>query len=184
VAVPVARLLVEGAPGSGSVDALADALTAFAPGLLGYGVLALLSRALYARGRGRSAGVAVVVGWCGVAVADVLLVLLLPQAPVVVLLGVGNTVGLTLGAVLLVLALRRSGAGSSLAGAGRTTATALLAALTAAAVGLLLPGPQSPGLAVELVAGGACAVAALLVYAGAVRLLDPSALREVARAGG
>ena len=55
-------------PGSSStrrqpVDPTAAAITAFAPGLLGYGLFALLSRALYARGAVRDAALAITVGW-------------------------------------------------------------------------------------------------------------------------
>ena len=53
-AAPTARVLVLGARGDVDPAQLAWAIAAFAPGLLGYGLLAHVSRALYARGDARS----------------------------------------------------------------------------------------------------------------------------------
>jgi len=57
---PIARVLVLHARGVGTSATLAGAVTAFAPGLLGYGLVAHAGRALYAAGRGRQAAVATV----------------------------------------------------------------------------------------------------------------------------
>ena len=53
VARPAASLLAVLMPAGGvdSVDRLAAGIAGFAPGLVGYGLFAVLSRALYARGR-------------------------------------------------------------------------------------------------------------------------------------
>jgi putative peptidoglycan lipid II flippase len=179
VAGPVARVLVEGAPGVSSVRALAAAITAFAPGLLGYGLLALLSRALYARGDGRTPAVATVVGWLAVAAADVLLVLAFPDAQRVVLLGVGNTVGLSLAGLLLVAGLRRAAGAGAFAGAGRTTVAGAVAGAVALGLGLLLPTPDGAVLLADLGIGAALAVATALVYLAVVRLVHPAAVREL-----
>lgn len=58
----------------------AAAIAGFGPGLLGYGVFAVLSRALYARGDNRTAALTTAVGWLVVPVAAVLLSQLLPDA--------------------------------------------------------------------------------------------------------
>ena len=60
---PAARLLVYPGTGRDLVPALADGITALAPGVLGYGLFALLSRALYARSETRLAGTATAIGW-------------------------------------------------------------------------------------------------------------------------
>src|SRR4051812_28889748 len=57
-APPAARVLVLGAPGGVAPHVLARALVTFAPGLLGYGIIAHLSRAHYARGDARTPAVA------------------------------------------------------------------------------------------------------------------------------
>jgi putative peptidoglycan lipid II flippase len=75
VAAPAgADLLVQGVPGAARSADLAAACEAFAPGLVGYGLLAVLVRAGYARGRVRTAAAATVATWLAVAVTDVALV--------------------------------------------------------------------------------------------------------------
>lgn len=176
-AAPAARLLVRGAPGVESSGALAAATVAFAPGLVGYGVLALLTRALYARHAGRAAAVGTVVAWCVVAVADLLLVAALPDADRVLLLGAGNSLGVTLGGVLLLVLLRRRVGSPSLAGAARTAGVAAVGAGAAVLVGRLVR-PDAPDLVSLLVTAAAAGGAFLLV----ARLLDPVALRGLLRA--
>ena len=176
-AVPVARLLVRGAPGAESSTELAHAAVAFAPGLLGYGLLALLARALYARDDARTPALATVAGWLVVAVADVALVTSLPDADRVVLLGVGNTIGMTVAGLLLLAGLRRAAGPQALRGAARSGAAGLVAAAVAVGLGLLVP----EGLPVLL----ACAATAGVAAAGfllVARLLDPAGVRELLRA--
>lgn len=96
-----------------AVPAMAAGLRAFAPGLVGFGVQALLTRALYVRGRPLTAGLAVALGWLvAVAVPAVALTSGSGAGDTVLLLGVGWTVGMTLSAALLVvLAVRHWGRG-------------------------------------------------------------------------
>jgi putative peptidoglycan lipid II flippase len=180
VAAPAARVLVAGAPGPENVDALARATAAFAPGLVGYGLLALLGRALYARGDGRTPAVATVAGWLVVAVTDVVLVAARPSLDRVVALGIGNTVGMTLAAVLLVAGVRRV-APSALDGAGRALGAGLLGCLVGGAAVFVLPS-FGDSVAASAVACVVLAVVAAGVYLGVVRLLQPDALRELLRA--
>jgi len=114
-AMPVARLFRQSAPGD-----LALGLVAFAPGLVGYGLLALVGRALFARDRGRASASAVVVGWLTVIIADLALVAVFPPERTVTALGLGNSIGMTVAGVLLLLALRRAAGGNALAGLTRT----------------------------------------------------------------
>ncbi len=172
-ALPVAQLLVRGAPGVESSTSLARATAAFAPGLLGYGLLALLTRALNARDDVRTPAVATAVGWAAVAGSDLLLVLALPDVERVVLLGAGNSIGVTLAALLLVRGLRRT----ALDGCGRTLLVGLLGAGIAVLAGLLVP-DIGPVLLRAGLTAGAAAAAFLLV----ARLLDPRGLREALRA--
>ena len=176
-AVPVGRLLVRGAPGAGSSVELAAAAVAFAPGLVGYGLLALLSRAFWARGDARTPALATVAGWLAVAVADVALVLALPDVDRVVLLGIGNSVGVTLAGLLLLGRLLRASGVAALSGAARSTAAGLAGAAVAGATGLLVRGTGPDPVAALLtvvVAGGTFLVVA--------RLLDPTGLRGLLRA--
>ena len=91
----MAWVFVLGPVGSGRPDDLAGALVAFAPGLLGYGVLAVAARALYAAGRGRAAATATAAGWLAVLVADLVAVPLAGPDHAVTALGLGNTIGMT-----------------------------------------------------------------------------------------
>jgi putative peptidoglycan lipid II flippase len=179
---PAARVLVAGAPGDVAPVELARALVAFAPGLVGYGLVAFLTRAHYARGDARTAAVATATGWGAVVVADVVLVVALPRTWTATALGVGTTVGMTLAGSWLALALRQSVGAPALAGTGRALVAGAVAAVGAGALGL--------GLA-ELLpragAGGSVAVAAAVAVVTAVgflllaRVLDQSTLSLVLR---
>ena len=177
VAVPVARLLVQGVPGTDRTGSLGLAVVAFAPGLVGYGLVALLSRALYARNQARTAAVAVAAGWLTVAAADLLLVAALPSADRVLLLGLGNSVGVTLSGALLLRGLRGSLRGS---GAGRS---ALVGGLGAGLAGLVvlvpLPAP-SPGTDLLLTVG--LGTLTVVLFLAVARALDPIGLRGLLRA--
>ncbi|MCA1710459.1 MAG: virulence factor MviN [Actinobacteria bacterium] len=174
LAHPAARVLVD--EGSGR---LARAVIAFAPGLVGYGLLALVSRTLYARGDGRTAGVATVAGWVAVAVVDVVLVAT-TDLDRVVALGIGNTAGMTLAAALLLAGLHRV-APRALRGSGRTTVAGLAGCLAAGVVALLVPS-FGRGVLPSLLACAVVGVLTTAVYAVVVRLVQPSALRELVRA--
>lgn len=174
VAVPVARLL-----DSTQVAAISGAVRGFAPGLLGYGLLALLTRALYARGRGRAAGTATVVGWLAVAGVDVVLVTGTSLAPVTAL-GLGNTVGMTLAAVLLARAVGRSSPGALL-GARRTLLAAGCAGVVAALAVGALPLPGDTAVLTNLLLGAGLAVVAGLLYAAVLAVADPAGLRTLRR---
>jgi putative peptidoglycan lipid II flippase len=174
VAEPAARLLVAGVPGPENVHALADGVVAFAPGLVGYGLVALLGRALYARNEGRVVAVATVVGWLAVALLDVGLVVG-TDLDRVTALGLGNTGGMTVAGVLLLLGLHRVSP-DALRGCGRTAAVAVVAAGLAVGVGAVVP-DLGRSAAQSLLS--ALVVAGLVggVFLAVVRVLRPDALR-------
>jgi putative peptidoglycan lipid II flippase len=94
-----------------AVPAMAAGLRAFAPGLVGFGIQAILTRALYIRGRPVAAGLAVALGW---AIAVLVPALTLDEesgaALTVILIGVGWSIGMTIAAlVLVVLTVRHWG---------------------------------------------------------------------------
>jgi putative peptidoglycan lipid II flippase len=170
IASPASRVLLAAAPGSADGPAhLAAAIRALAVGLVGYGILAVTSRALFADARARAAGAATVTGWLVVLIADVVLTQLWPGSPRATLLGVGNTVGMTVAGGLLLGCLRvRVGALS------RTSSAGLAAALAAAVVGLVAARPLSGDGTAEavgavLVAGALAAVAGIAVLMALAR---------------
>jgi putative peptidoglycan lipid II flippase len=173
-------VLVAGVPGPDNVSALADAARSFAPGLVGYGLLALLGRALLARGDTRTPMLATVVGWLTVAVLDVVLVAAWPDLDRVVALGIGNTAGMTVAGLLFLVGLRRASP-ASLHGAGRASAAGVAGCFAAAAVAWLLP---SFGRSISASVGD-CALLAVVAggaYLAVVRAVHPGAWRALIRA--
>ena len=141
-AVPAARLFA-GHPAQ--ARQLALALAAFAPGLVGYGLVACLSRVLLADGRNRAAAAAMAGGWLIVIVVDVIAVGMVPPRWVVPVLGLGNTVGLVVSGAALLAAVRRARGGAALQGTVRAAAAGLAGAVAGAAAGAGCPRPcRSP----------------------------------------
>jgi putative peptidoglycan lipid II flippase len=171
-AAPTARVLALGAPGNADSLALAWTVVAFAPGLLGYGIVAYVGRALYARQRWRPAAAAICAGWVVVIGADLALLPSFALRWRVVALGVGNSIGMTVAAVLLLRALRTVTDGVALARLARTGLGALAGAVAGGAAGLgvtVAAGHRSALVSVAVaVAAAAVAVATCLVCAAAV----------------
>lgn len=184
-AQPAARVLLQGAPGRPSVTPLAVGIAALAPGLIGFGLYALLSRALYAQGRAWQTAIVTVIGWGTVLAADLVLAQALPPADRVLALAIGNSIGMTvLGALLAVAVARRSGP-PAFAGVGRTAVAAVVGAVLATGAGLLAARGLTGG--GVLAAAGQLALVCLVVLAvfGAIAwwLCGPD-LRALAAARG
>ncbi|MEV4483863.1 murein biosynthesis integral membrane protein MurJ [Micromonospora coxensis] len=118
-----------------AAPAAAAAVAGFAPGLLGYGLFAVLTRALYARGETRTATWATAVGWLAVPVAVLLLGALLPLRDRVLAVALANSAGMLLLGGLLLVAVARAAGRPALAGVGRAAAAGLAAAALAAPAG-------------------------------------------------
>ncbi|GAA2194672.1 murein biosynthesis integral membrane protein MurJ [Micromonospora lupini] len=114
----------------------AAAITGYAPGLVGYGLFAILTRALYARGETRAATAATAVGFLVVPPAVLVLGAILPVRDRVLAVTSANSVGMVVLGVLLVTAVLRSAGRPALAGAARAGAAGGLAGLLAALAGL------------------------------------------------
>jgi len=180
--VPLARVFQSHVSQSADARQLAIALAAFAPGLVGYGLTANLSRVLYADGRNRAAALAVSGGWLLVIVADLLIVPFVPRSAVVPWLGVCTTIGLTGSGIALLILVRRFRGPGALRGCGRATLAGLGGALAGAAAGLgvsaaLRPAGFLPNVGVTLAASAAVLAAFLAVVA----LADGGDLRAVVR---
>ncbi|WP_187697878.1 murein biosynthesis integral membrane protein MurJ [Cellulomonas telluris] len=165
-----------------------DALVPLAPGVVGLAVLFHVSRCLYALERARSAVAVNALGWGVVTVTALLLVALVRGTEVSVLaaLGAATAVGMTVGAVVALVALRRAAGPAALTGLLRTVAVVVGAAALGAVAGrwvadsvLLLAG-EGPLSATGAAAGGA--VTAAVVVAAAAALLDRGTIAGVARA--
>ncbi|QTE30716.1 murein biosynthesis integral membrane protein MurJ [Pengzhenrongella sicca] len=129
---------VDASNDTAALAAMEPTLVWLAPGLLGYALIFQLSRVLFALERGRAAVLAVVTGWLAVVVASVVAVLALTAdgpsgADALRGLAIGNTIGMTVAGVVLLVAVRRSAGPAALAGVPRT----LLVAGASAALGAL-----------------------------------------------
>jgi putative peptidoglycan lipid II flippase len=179
---PAARVVVLGAPGGVDPHILARALVTFAPGLVGYGMVAHLSRAHYARNDARTPAVATAAGWTLAVVVDIVLVLALPRDWTAAALGIGTTVGMTAAGGALALTLRRRAGADALHRVMPTAWAAVAGATVAAALGYLF-GRALPdsGVAASAVFTGVVAAVALTIFLGVVAVLDRSTLTLLLR---
>lgn len=172
-----------GAGGSSpqAIAALPGALVAFAPGLVGFGLLALLTRALYVRGRPLDAALAAALGWSLAALPPVLLVGVGGTASEVLrTLGVASSLGMTVAGLLLVLLVRRAWGREATRGAGRTAGAVIVAlALAAAAGDVVTRGRSMDGLLEAVLVGVAAALAALVAGLLAVFYGDRRMMGEI-----
>jgi len=179
VAVPVARAFPALHPAVASQFALA--LAAFAPGLVGYGLTACLSRVLLADGRNRAALIAMVGGWLVVIGVDVVAVPLVSASAVVPVLGIANTVGMTVSGIALLVAVGRTRGAAALRGSTRAIGAGLAGAAAGAAAGLVLTAAV-PVLAGHWLNAGlalAAGICAAVAFCAVVAVLDGGDLRSV-----
>jgi putative peptidoglycan lipid II flippase len=177
VAVPAAHVL---AKQPDQVPQLILGFATFAPGVAGLGVIANLSRVMFALGRLKIAAAALGGSWLMVIIADTILAELAPPHLVVAALGLGNTVGQTLVAIPLVIVTRRVRGPAAVRGVSRATLAGLAAGAVGGAVGVVV-GVALPVSHRLLAAGGAVAAASSAVVAFGVvaYLLDDGDLRTI-----
>jgi putative peptidoglycan lipid II flippase len=185
--IPLARVFQSHASQAADARQLAIALAAFAPGLVGYGLTANLSRVLYAAGRSRAPALAVSGGWLLVIVADLLIVPFVPRSAVVPWLGAGTAIGLTGSGVALLILVRRFRGADALHGWARAALAGLAGAVAGTAAGLGVGSGIRvtgflPNVAVTALASAAVLAAFLAVVAAADGGDLRSVLRKVVRA--
>lgn len=174
VSEPVGRFF--GTLDSGDVSAMAHAVVAMAPGLVGFALIAHVGRALYALERGRLAATATATGWVGAVVAMTVLAGLVEERDRVVALAAGSSIGMVVAGVALLMTLRRVAGPESLVGLVRTASgTGGASALAAAAgwwVGTVSAEAWGDGVLGIVLSGVAAAAAAVVVLAAGVAVLD------------
>jgi len=163
------------------IAAMGPALAWTAPGLLGLGLVLHVSRALMALERGRLAVGATAAAWGAVVLAAAAACLLLVRhghdGPRTLLaLGLGTSVGMTVGGTLVLLALRRAAGPEALRGLARTLATTGLGTVLGAALGrwttTAVADLAGVGLGTWVAAGAGGALLALVVTLAACWLGD------------
>lgn len=161
---------------------MALALVAFAPGLIGYGLVALLGRALYARGRGRAAATATVTGWLVAVVLALILAPVVADERVIAALGLAHAIGMLTAGALLMRAVRRDSGPTALSGVARAGASALSGAAVGAAAGWLAATAIPEGGFVPTVGTGVLAGGVAVAWvAAALWLGDRADLRRLLR---
>jgi putative peptidoglycan lipid II flippase len=181
---PVARVVVLNAPGHVAPTVLARGLATFAPGLLGYALVALLSRALYAQGNARTPAIAVLAGWVVAVIADIVLADAMPPSWTVAAVGIGTSVGVTVSGGWLLVALRRSAGSAALAGLQRAFLAAVVGGLAGTGAGLLLArAAPARGVITDLAVIAGVAVIALVVHVALVAAIDRPTLRMIIERG-
>lgn len=172
---PVARVFAEQDPG-----ALERALLAYAPGVLGFGLIALLSRVLYASYHGRRAAVAQVVGWLVVMGCAAVFVWVLPSGWTITALGASSTIGLSLAAALLYVGVVRTHGAEALAGVGRSVAASALGGVVGWAMGRAVASfLEFDGVVAAVGSGVVAGLTGAVVFTVIAALVDRSAMRAV-----
>jgi putative peptidoglycan lipid II flippase len=179
VSGPMARVFLVSAPAA-TVAALRDTIIAFAPGLVGYALVALLTRALYARGLWKAPTVCVVGGWLLAVVADVVLARLLPPEDRGLALGAGHSIGVTVAGVGLLVVVARVAGPGVLRGVLRSGAAAVTGSALGAVAGLLVA--RALGADPVPLTGVLVAVAVGLVAAAVVLVIAAAVMMGTARA--
>lgn len=182
IAEPLARVVVLGAPGGVAPSQLARALVAFAPGVIGFGLIAHLSRVLYAAGDARTPAIATAIGWLLAVVTDVVLVVQLPRTWTATALAAGTSVGVSVTAVWLALRLRHRR--ELLTGVAAGLLRALGCAAVAAAAARLVAEAAGAGAIIRsaVVATGVAVLCAVM-FGAATYAVDRPALMLVFRRG-
>ena len=185
VAEPVARIFVQGTgvPDSDlTVARLAATIVAFAPGLAGYGLVALLTRALYARGLWKEPTLAVVGGWLVTIAAAVGLAATLPDTSRGVALAAGHSIGVLVAGFALIVVTIRSAGRESLHGLARVGAAAAVAVLIAAVAGRRLATTwDGGGVGLALLQVLAVGIVVLLMAGATMMVLARGQMRAVLR---
>jgi putative peptidoglycan lipid II flippase len=165
--------------GREALAALPGALSAFAPGLVGFGLAALFTRALYVQGRPGVAGGLVALGWFIAAIVP-LVTLHDDAGPRNTLqsLGLASSFGMTVAAIGLFVAVRRAWGPQASAGLGRSAGVAVGSGALLAAAGRGLAAVLHPdGLASGAAVAVLVAIAVLTFFAVSIWIGD----RESAR---
>ncbi len=180
IALPAARVL---ARQPDQVPELITGFALFAPGLVGFGVTANLSRAMLAVGRYTMAALSLAGGGVVTILADLILTAITPARLVVAALALGSTIGQTAVVIPVVLAIRRLRGRAALRGARRAGLAGLAAgaagAMTGAAMSAAIHAEGKPQAVASAVIGSCFAIA---VFAAVAYALDkPDAEMVISR---
>lgn len=119
----------------GADGTIAATIAALSPGLIGFALFPLLTRALYAVSAMRVAATATIVGWGATYVAAIAFSLAVPTNDRALAVAWGNSTGMCVLGVALIIAVARTVGTRALAGVWRAGLVSMIAAAMAAAAG-------------------------------------------------
>jgi len=158
---------------------LGNGLIAFAPAAIGFAVLMHVGRVLYARHSGRQVAVVTSAAWVLVAVSAVVLT---AQWDAVPALAAAMSIGMVVGAVVLLVVLSRDAGAAALAGLTRATLAAVVGAVLAGAAGWVVALPAGDaGVGTAVLFSVLSGLAVVAVYAGVAVVLDRADTRALLR---
>lgn len=168
-----------------ALDALPVGLFTAAPGLVGFGAAALLTRVLYVRGQPLAAGACVAGGWILAAVLPLLMVGRGASAGATLqAVGVASSLGMSLTAIALAVLVRHHWGTEALAGAGRTTGVVVVALAAAVIAGdVVTRGREIVGVGPALFHGLLGGLFALMAGLFVVLLGDRQAIKQAVQRG-
>ncbi len=175
---PIARVMLD--PHDSPAHAsLGPAISGFALGLLGWSLVALFARTLYAARRVPLAAAAQVSGWAIAIAVDLVLSALAPADDRAVVLAIGNAVGVTVAAAMLAWAAWRVGILVRFAAFGADCGRSVVAAGVGALAGWGISVALGPaGLLGSILIGAAAGLVAILVAGGLLAGMDASLVRS------
>ena len=178
VSVSAAHVL---ARSPGQVSQLVGGFAAFAPGLIGIGLVNHLSRVMLAIGRLKVAAVSLAASWLLAIAASVILVQLVSPQWVVAALALGTTIGQCVVAIPLVIWTRRICGPRAVTGVTHAGFAGLAAALAGSLAGVMVSvGLPVSHKALDVGVAVLAAGVAVLVFGGVAYLLDQGDLRAIA----
>ena len=178
VTLPAAHVLTQR---QDQIGPLALSFLLYAPGVAGFALVTNLSRVLFALGKLKAAGIALVAQQLLPAALTVPLVLLAPAHVTVEALALGSSTGLLLVTIPTVLVTRRLRGPAAVAGLGHATLAGIAAAAAGAAAGLAVTLVMPSGGNLQEVGSGLIAATLAIVVFGVVAYaLDRGDLRAVA----
>lgn len=178
VALPAAHVLTQQ---HDQIEPLALSFLLYAPGISGFAVVTNLSRVMFALGKLRAAGIALVAQQLVPGILSVPLVLLAPPRLTVEALALACTAGFILVSIPTIIATRRLRGPAVVAGLGHAELAGIAAAAAGGAAGLgvtlVLP---TGGNVLEVGSGFVAALLATVVFGAVAYALDRGDLRAAA----
>jgi len=179
VAIPGARLLVLG-PGSGDTMTLAVPIICYAPAVVGFALMGLATRALYAEHRAAPAGITTAIAWAVVIGGILIARSVLPAADMVAGIAAANSIGMLVGAVIgwaLILGSRTGAVRLQMA--RPLLIDTVLGVLLGAVIAYLGRGLATTGILGSLLGALLTGIVCVAAYAAGVRLLDRRSWRAI-----